>query len=94
MQPEEQWELHQELYTGIDLGEGPVGLITYMRTDSINLKEATDEIRQIIPKLFGDDALPDKIREYTNTSKNAQEAHEAIRPTAFSRTHQMKQKNI
>ncbi len=77
----------QELYTGIDLGEGPVGLITYMRTDSINLaKEATDEIRQIIPKLFGDDALPDKIREYTNTSKNAQEAHEAIRPTAFSRT--------
>ena len=77
----------QELYTGIDLGDGPVGLITYMRTDSINLaKEATDEMREIIPKLFGKDALPDDVREYTNTSKNAQEAHEAIRPTSLSRT--------
>ena len=77
----------QDLYTGIDLGEGPVGLITYMRTDSINLaQEALDEIRDIIPKLFDKDTLPDEKRQYTNTSKNAQEAHEAIRPTSFSRT--------
>ncbi len=77
----------QELYTGIDLGDGPVGLITYMRTDSINLaQEATDEMRKIIPKLFGEHALPDNVREYANTSKNAQEAHEAIRPTSLSRT--------
>ncbi len=77
----------QELYTGIDLGDGPVGLITYMRTDSINLaQEATDEMRKIIPKLFGKDSLPDNVREYANTSKNAQEAHEAIRPTSLSRT--------
>ena len=74
----------QELYTGIDLGEGPVGLITYMRTDSINLaQEAIDEIRQIIPKLYGDNSLPEMVRQYANTSKNAQEAHEAIRPTLF-----------
>ena len=76
----------QELYTGIDLGEGPVGLITYMRTDSINLaQEATEEMRKLIPKLFGEDSLPDNVREYSNTSKNAQEAHEAIRPTSLSR---------
>jgi DNA topoisomerase-1 len=77
----------QELYTGIDIGDGPIGLITYMRTDSINLaQEATDEMRNIIPKLFGQDALPNEIRMYANSSKNAQEAHEAIRPTSFART--------
>ena len=77
----------QELYTGIDLGEGPIGLITYMRTDSINLaQEAIEEMRQIIPKLFGDKSLPEMVRIYANTSKNAQEAHEAIRPTSFART--------
>ena len=76
----------QELYTGIDLGEGAVGLITYMRTDSINLaQEAIDEIRKIIPKLYGDESLPSEIRKYSNTSKNAQEAHEAIRPTSLAR---------
>ncbi len=77
----------QELYTGIDLGDGPVGLITYMRTDSINLaNDAIKEIRELIPKTFGEDMLPDEPRTYVNSSKNAQEAHEAIRPTSISRT--------
>ena len=76
----------QELYTGIDLGEGAAGLITYMRTDSINLaQEAIDEIRKIIPELYGEESLPSMIRQYSNTSKNAQEAHEAIRPTSMAR---------
>ena len=76
----------QELYTGIDLGEGAAGLITHMRTDSINLaQEAIDEIRKIIPELYGEESLPSMIRQYSNTSKNAQEAHEAIRPTSMAR---------
>ena len=76
----------QELYTGIDIGEGAAGLITYMRTDSINLaQEAIEEIRKIIPKLYGDESLPSEVRKYSNTSKNAQEAHEAIRPTSLER---------
>ena len=76
----------QELYTGIDIGEGAAGLITYMRTDSINLaQEAIEEIRKIIPKLYGNESLPSEVRKYSNTSKNAQEAHEAIRPTSLER---------
>ncbi|MDB2461204.1 type I DNA topoisomerase [Gammaproteobacteria bacterium] len=76
----------QELYTGIDLGEGAAGLITYMRTDSINLaQEAIEEIRKIIPELYGNEYLPSEVRKYSNTSKNAQEAHEAIRPTSLDR---------
>ena len=76
----------QELYTGIDIGEGAAGLITYMRTDSINLaQEAIEEIRKIIPKLYGEESLPSEVRKYSNTSKNAQEAHEAIRPTSLER---------
>ena len=60
----------QELYTGIDLGDGPVGLITYMRTDSTNLaQEAINEIREIIPGLYGNDSLPVEKRVYSNTSK-------------------------
>ena len=84
--PRRTMGIAQELYTGIDLGEGPVGLITYMRTDSINLaQEAIDEIREIIPKFYGDDSLPAEKRVYSNSSKNAQEAHEAIRPSSSSR---------
>ena len=76
----------QELYTGIDLGDGPVGLITYMRTDSTNLaQEAINEIREIIPGLYGNDSLPAEKRVYSNTSKNAQEAHEAIRPSSATK---------
>ena len=84
--PRRTMGIAQELYTGVDLGDGPVGLITYMRTDSINLaQEAIDEIRRIIPKLYGEESLPVEKREYSNTSKNAQEAHEAIRPSSLSR---------
>jgi DNA topoisomerase-1 len=72
----------QRLYEGVDFGEGPVGLITYMRTDSVNLAvEAIREIREVIGKTYGAEALPDAPRVYRTKSKNAQEAHEAIRPT-------------
>ena len=71
----------------MDFGEGPVGLITYMRTDSVNLAvEAVREIRGVIGELYGKDALPDAPRIYRTKSKNAQEAHEAIRPTSAART--------
>ncbi|MCG5502013.1 DNA topoisomerase I, partial [Ectothiorhodospira lacustris] len=73
----------QQLYEGIDLGSGPVGLITYMRTDSFTLaKEAVEEIRTLIARRYGKDKVPDGPRQYKTKSKNAQEAHEAIRPTS------------
>ena len=77
----------QGLYEGIDIGGEQTGLITYMRTDSITLsQECLDELRELIPKRYGKDYLPEKINEYKNKSKNAQEAHEAIRPTSVART--------
>src|SRR5512145_143262 len=70
----------QRLYEGVDFGEGPVGLISYMRTDSVSLgTEAVREIRSVIGRLYGAAALPDTPRMYKTKSKNAQEAHEAIR---------------
>jgi len=73
----------QQLYEGIDLGGETVGLITYMRTDSVNLaQEALDEIRGFIAQKYGKDSLPREPRIYKTKSKNAQEAHEAIRPTS------------
>ena len=76
----------QQLYEGIDLGSGPVGLITYMRTDSVVLaKEALDEIRDLIQERYGKKNLPDSPRTYKTKSKNAQEAHEAVRPTSAQR---------
>ncbi len=73
----------QQLYEGIDIGEGAVGLISYMRTDSVNLaQEAISDIRATIAKLYGGDALSEDVRVYRTKSKNAQEAHEAIRPTS------------
>ncbi|MGI8740556.1 MAG: DNA topoisomerase I [Gammaproteobacteria bacterium] len=73
----------QQLYEGIDLGSGPVGLISYMRTDSVTLaNEALGELRELIAKRYGKAKLPDAPRQYKNKSKNAQEAHEAIRPTS------------
>ncbi len=77
----------QQLYEGIDLtGEGAVGLISYMRTDSVNLAaEAVAEIREVIAKRYGQDHLPEESRVYKTKSKNAQEAHEAIRPTSAAR---------
>lgn len=72
----------QQLYEGIDVGEGAAGLITYMRTDSVALaKEAVAEIRDLIVERYGESALPKEARMYKTKAKNAQEAHEAIRPT-------------
>jgi DNA topoisomerase I len=79
--------LAQQLYEGVDFGEGAVGLITYMRTDSVNLAaEAVADIRQTVTQLYGAKALPDEARAYKTKSKNAQEAHEAIRPTSAAVT--------
>jgi DNA topoisomerase-1 len=73
----------QQLYEGVDTGEGSVGLITYMRTDSVTLAaEAITEIRATIEKVYGKESLAEEIRVYKTKSKNAQEAHEAIRPTS------------
>ncbi|HWJ34995.1 MAG TPA: DNA topoisomerase I [Steroidobacteraceae bacterium] len=73
----------QQLYEGVDIGEGAVGLISYMRTDSLNLaQEAIGQIRDVIVHLYGKEGLSDEVRVYKTKSKNAQEAHEAIRPTA------------
>ncbi|HZX24754.1 MAG TPA: DNA topoisomerase I [Woeseiaceae bacterium] len=79
----------QRLYEGVDIGsaDGNVGLITYMRTDSVTLAQvAVDETRSVIAERYGKDNVPDSPRQYKNKSKNAQEAHEAIRPTSVSRT--------
>ena len=77
----------QQLYEGIDIGGATVGLITYMRTDSTNLaNEALHEIRDYIAKHFTADYLPKHGVHYRSRSKNAQEAHEGIRPTSIFRT--------
>jgi len=76
----------QQLYEGIDIGGSTTGLITYMRTDSVMLaSEALDEIREVIKQRYGSDNLPDEPRVYKTKSKNAQEAHEAVRPTSAER---------
>lgn len=73
----------QQLYEGIDIGGETQGLITYMRTDSVNLSvEAVTELRELIVGQYGQKALPKEPRAYKTKSKNAQEAHEAIRPTS------------
>ncbi|MCP4996022.1 MAG: type I DNA topoisomerase [Gammaproteobacteria bacterium] len=77
----------QQLYEGIDTGEGAMGLITYMRTDSVHLAdEAIDELRSYIKQQFGADQLPDSPRTFKTKAKNAQEAHEAVRTTSILRT--------
>lgn len=81
-------QVAQKLYEGVALGEeGTVGLISYMRTDSVSLsEEALGEIRDVIARDYGTRALPDKPNTYQTKSKNAQEAHEAVRPTSALRT--------
>lgn len=81
-------QVAQKLYEGVALGdEGSVGLISYMRTDSVNLsQDALSEIRDVIARDFGTASLPDQPNAYTTKSKNAQEAHEAVRPTSALRT--------
>ena len=79
--------LAQQLYEGVDYGEGAVGLITYMRTDSVSLAaEAITEIRATIEQLYGKAGLSEDVRIYKTKSKNAQEAHEAVRPTSAAIT--------
>lgn len=75
----------QQLYEGVDIpGEGPVGLITYMRTDSTNLsRDAIEMVRTYINKTYGSPYLPEKPNFYSSSNKGAQEAHEAIRPTSL-----------
>ncbi len=81
-------QVAQKLYEGVALGdEGSVGLISYMRTDSVNLsQDALSEIRDVIARDYGTASLPDQPNAYTTKSKNAQEAHEAVRPTSALRT--------
>ncbi len=77
----------QQLYEGVDIGGSTVGLITYMRTDSMTLaSEALHEIRDYVAKHFAPEYLPKTAVHYRSKSKNAQEAHEAIRPTSAFRT--------
>ncbi len=85
-----QWTMRvaQRLYEGIELpGEGNVGLITYMRTDSVTLAQtALDEIREVIAERYGAKNVPEESRQFKTKAKNAQEAHEAIRPTSVALT--------
>jgi DNA topoisomerase-1 len=77
----------QKLYEGVETGEGTVGLITYMRTDSVNLSTiALEEIRGLIAERYGKDNLPPQPRQYKTSAKNAQEAHEGVRPTSVARS--------
>ncbi len=80
-------QVAQRLYEGMDIGGETAGLITYMRTDGVQMApEAISAARAAIGKEFGEKYLPEKPRYYTTKAKNAQEAHEAIRPTDFFRT--------
>ncbi len=84
--PARTMQIAQRLYEGVDVGDGPVGLITYMRTDGVDLApEAVTAARRVIGKDFGDAYVPSAPRKYTAKAKNAQEAHEAIRPTDMTR---------
>jgi DNA topoisomerase-1 len=79
----------QRLYEGVDIGGETVGLITYMRTDGVQLApEAVGQTRRLIESKYGPSYLPEKPRAYNSKAKNAQEAHEAIRPTDLFRTPQ------
>ncbi|WP_102156848.1 type I DNA topoisomerase [Coxiella endosymbiont of Rhipicephalus microplus] len=80
-------QIAQQLYEGVEIGdEGAMGLITYMRTDSLTLEqEAIAEIRELISRKYGQENIPKKARVYKTKSKNAQEAHEAIRPASIFR---------
>ncbi len=85
--PAHTMRLAQRLYEGIDIGGETVGLITYMRTDGVDMDpEAVNAIRRMIGKDYGADYVPDAPRNYQTKSKNAQEAHEAIRPTDATRS--------
>jgi len=86
--PKKTMQVAQKLYEGVEIGEeGPVGLITYMRTDSTRLSEsAIMEARSYISRKFGKEYVPHSARHYVKKTKGTQDAHEAIRPTSVNRT--------
>jgi DNA topoisomerase-1 len=84
--PARTMQIAQRLYEGVDVGDGAAGLITYMRTDGVDLApEAVASARRVIAKDFGENYVPSAPRKYTAKAKNAQEAHEAIRPTDMTK---------
>ncbi len=84
--PRHTMQLAQRLYEGVDLGGEAEGLITYMRTDGVQIvPEAIAAIRKLVTKRYGDRYVPTSPRQYESKAKNAQEAHEAIRPTDFAK---------
>ncbi len=88
--PKKTMMIAQTLYEGVMTHKGNMGVITYMRTDSLNIaKEAIEEVRKTIQKSFGKEYLSPKVKYYTTKSKGAQEAHEAIRPTNLDFTPQI-----
>jgi DNA topoisomerase-1 len=93
--PKKTMMVAQKLYEGVKTHKGTMGVITYMRTDSLNLaKEAVAEARTFIEKNFGEKYLPKKPKFYASKSKGAQEAHEAIRPTMTEFTPEMAAKYL
>jgi len=90
MAPAQTMRVAQRLYEGVDLGGETVGIITYMRTDGVDMApEAIQDARRVIGKEFGDRYVPDAPRKYSVKAKNAQEAHEAVRPTDMGRLPKM-----
>lgn len=86
MQAQRTMRVAQSLYEGVDTGSGAVGLITYMRTDSVQMaREAVQEIRDYVVEKLGAGFVPKSPRRYRTKTRNAQEAHEAIRPTSIAR---------
>lgn len=93
--PSKTMQIAQRLYEGILTDKGTMGLITYMRTDSLNIaKVAQNEARKLILEKFGNDYIPKNPRIYTTKQKNAQEAHEAIRPTRLDFTPEVASKYL
>lgn len=85
--PTKTMSIAQKLYEGVQTNEGIMGVITYMRTDSLNIaKEAQDAAKEILLRDYGKDYIPKVTKNYANKNKNAQEAHEAIRPTNLNFT--------
>ena len=87
LSPRQTMQLAQRLYEGVDLGGESEGLITYMRTDGVQIApEAISACRRVVEKLYGKGYVPASPRQYETKAKNAQEAHEAIRPTDFTKS--------
>lgn len=93
--PDKTMKLAQKLYEGVQTPNGQMGVITYMRTDSLNLaKEAVDKCRSFIEQIYGKEYLPNTANTYTSKAKGAQEAHEAIRPTNVEFTPEIAQRYL